>query len=308
MPKPHYALSIFVVLGASAQAIPRESVRAELIRAQKETGLTLASFYRSVETVNFADRSSSTGKELLPPSALEGAISRDGTEIAVEFLQPGFAPFLRIVRRDGRDISRYPDIAAAYGLCWSYDQSKLAMSEQNLKRGTTPPNDSLAILNLATKQSEVVDVRARVTSQCWSPDGMKIVYEADDSVRVYDVEQRQWLVLAKGKDATWSPDGNWIAFLDDDTYYAIKPSGENRKELFKAKGALSGLWWSPDSRVVAYASRNRALEPPMIAVDVGWVRLRVMRLNDGSEDWVAQLSDAHIPNYQWVKMTELRGR
>jgi len=308
MPKLLYVLGIFVVLGVSAQAIPKESVRAELVREQKENGLTLASFYRSVETVRFADRSTSTGKELLPTGAMEGAISRDGTEIAVEFWQPRIASSLRIIRRDGTDISRYPDIAAPYGLCWSYDQSKLAMSEQNLKRGTTPPNDSLAILNLATKESQVVDVRAYVTSQCWSPDGKKIVYEADDSVRVFDIEQRQWLVLAKGKDATWSPGGNWIAFLDDDTYYAISPSGESRKELFVAKGALSGLWWSPDSRIVAYASRNRPLEPPVIAVDVGWVRLRVRRLDDGSEDWVAQLSDAHIPNYQWVEITELRGR
>ena len=98
----------------------------------------------------------------------------------------------------------------------------------------TPPNDSLQILNLASKESQVVDVRAYVNSQCWSPDGKKIAYVADDSVRIYDIEQRKWLVLAKGKDATWSPDGNWITFLDDDTYYAISPSGQNRKELFLA--------------------------------------------------------------------------
>ncbi len=110
------------------------------------------------------------------------------------------------------------------------------------------------------------------------------------------------MVLAKGRDATWSPDGNWIAFLDDDTYYAISPSGENGRELFKSRGALSGLWWSPDSRTVAYASRNRLFERPLIAVDVGWVRLRVRRLADNSEDWVAQLSDVHIPSYQWVEV------
>jgi WD40 repeat protein len=151
----------------------------------------------------------------------------------------------------------------------------------------------------------VLSIRSAL-SQCWSPDDKKVVYDADDSVRVYDAEQKQWLVLAKGKDATWSPDGKWIAFLDDDTYYAVAPSGENRKELFKASGALSGLWWSPDSRIVAYVSRNRFGEPPLIAVDVGWVRLRVRRLSDNSEDWVAQLSDAHIPSYQWLEIPVAR--
>lgn len=43
-------------------------------------------------------------------------------------------------------------------------------------------------------------------------------------------------------------------------------------------------------------------------LDVGPVRLRGRRLDDNSEDWVAQLSDAHIPSYQWVEITALKGR
>lgn len=292
-------MTILAALGLCAPALPTESVRAELTREQKEDGLTLASFYRSIETVNFADRSLSDAKELLPGTALEGAVSRDGTEIAFE---GGMDSYLGVARRDGTDVRRYPEFAHGYGFCWSYDKHKLAMSVQNVNRGTTPPNDSLQIADLLSKKSQVVDVRAYVTSQCWSPDDKKIVYDADDSVRVYDAEQKRWFVLAKGRDATWSPDGKWITFLDDDTYYAVAPSGENRKELFKASEALSGLWWSPDSRIVAYASRNRFDEPPLVAIDVGWVRLRVRRLRDNSEDWIAQLSDARIPSYQWVEI------
>jgi WD40 repeat protein len=301
------ALAVVVAFGISAGAIPQESVRAELIRKQKESGLTLATFYRSVETISFADRSSSTAKDLLPPGAMEGALSRDGSEIAVSFWQPRIGSSLRIIRFDGTDVSQYSNIAS-HGYCWSYDRSELAMSEQNRNRGATAPNDSVAILKLATKESEVVDVRASVTSQCFAPNSKKIVYEADRSVRVFDRERKQWQVLAKGEDATWSPDGKWIAFRDDDTFYAISPSGESRRELFVAKGALSGLWWSPDSRIVAYVSRNRPLEPPLVAVDVGWVRLRVRRLDDGSEDWVEQLSDAYVPSYQWVELSEHSGQ
>jgi roadblock/LC7 domain-containing protein len=304
-PKIIKALIIFFIFTVSVQAVANEPVRNELVRLQNQSGLTLASFYRSIETVRFSDRSLSEGKELLSMTG-EGAISRDGTEIAVEQWRPQHSTSLSIVKIDGTDPKEIPGIAAPYGICWSYDKSKLAMNEQNLKRGTTPPNDNLQIFNIASRDVVVVDVRASVTSQCWSPDGKKIAYDADDSVRVYDMEQKRWQVLGKGKDATWSTDGNWIAFLDDDVYYAITASGSDRKELFKVKGAMSGLWWSPDSRIVAYVSRNKSSEPPLIAVDVEWVRLRVRRLADQSEDWVAQLSDVHIPSYQWVEIAALK--
>lgn len=284
----------------------KEPVRAELVRLQKETRLTLASFSRAIEQVNFEDRSLSHGKELFPVgSAGEGALSRDGTQIAFDLMRSQGKDSLGIVREDGSSLQEYTEITAAYRLCWSYDKTKLAMSVQNLKRGTTAPNDYLQILSLGSRMIQEMDVRAYVTSQCWSPDDKQIVYVADGTVRVYTLEQKQWRVLAKGKDPTWSADGNWIAFLDDDAYYAIRPSGNERKLLFKVKGALTGLWWSPDSRIVAYASRAAFFESSWKLIDVGDVRLRVRRLEDNSEDWIAKLSDVYVPSFQWIRTNEL---
>jgi len=301
------ALFALVLCAASAR---REPVRAELARLQKDTGLTIASFYRSIDSVDFTNRVLRSGKELLPiGTALTGVLSRDGTEIIFDHEQ-GLVPDRRskrrpssvaVVRTDASNLRDYPYITAAYNLCWSYDKSRLAASVQNLKRGTTPPNDKLEVFSLRSKLAEEVDVRASLTSQCWSPDGKQIVYEADDTVRVYDTERKTWNVLAKGNEATWSSDGSWIAFLDGETYYAIRPSGKDRKLLFSKKGAITGLLWSPDSRIVAYISSNDASEGQKF-LDVGSVRLRVRRLDDNSEDWVAQLSDAYIPRYQWVTM------
>ena len=147
--------------------------------------------------------------------------------------------------------------------------------------------------------TEEIDSRATLTSQCWSPDDKKIVYTSGDSVRVYEVgkDKSSAAVLAIGEYPTWSPDGNWIAFLDHDTYYAIRPNGHDRKKLFHHSDVYSPLWWSPDSRIVAYVTLAR------FALDDVY-QLRVRRLEDRSDDSVAggQISST---DFQWVTNPKL---
>jgi hypothetical protein len=79
-------------------------------------------------------------------------------------------------------------------------------------------------------------------------------YQTDAAVMVFNVKDDRSHALAQGAEPTWSPDGKWIAFRDGDTYYAIHPDGSGRKKLFHNYWgtAVSGLYWSPDSRIVAY--------------------------------------------------------
>lgn len=138
-------------------------------------------------------------------------------------------------------------------------------------------------------------------AQDWSPNRNQFVSQAEQTLRVYDKQTGKSWPLTKGQYATWSPDGNWIAFFEDGAYYAIRPSGSGKKLLFKQKDALTPLWWSPDSRLVAYVSRNRFFEgrwwPP---IEQG--RLRVRRLEDNAEDWVANLYvEGHVPSFRWVE-------
>src|SRR5260370_15947102 len=118
-------------------------------------------------------------------------------------------------------------------------------------------------------------------------------------MRVYNIQEKKSWALAEGTGPTWSPDGNWIAFLEGGNYYMIRTSGKERKLLFKMKEALTPLWWSPDSRFVAYIRRDRLFEGSWIPEEQG--RLRVRRLEDNAEDWAANLFVGHVPSFQWIK-------
>jgi Tol biopolymer transport system component len=288
-------------LASFSQASTKESVRAELIRLQNQSGLSLISFEGAGRNGNlyafaFASRSLSEKHILKEENVGEGAISSDGTEIAFELRRK--TGHLGTIRQDGSDLREYPDLDGPFDLCWSLDGTALALSVKNLKQGKGATH-SLQILNLGSGTTEEVDAKGSVTSQCWSPDGKQIVYQADDTLRVCDMQEKKSRTLTNGQHATWSPDGSWIAFLENDGYYAIRPSGNERKRL-KKKDALTALWWSPDFRFVAYVSRNRFFEgswwPP---IEEG--RLRVRRLDDNAEDWEANLYiEGHVPSFQWV--------
>ena len=138
---------------------------------------------------------------------------------------------LEIFRPDGFSFEEYPEVPGL-GSCWSHDQTKLVdtMIENPSGRAT------LEILDLVSKRTHAiaitVDQREYDTSQCWSPDGKQLVYQKDDAVRLYELDNDRSDAIAKGTIPTWSPDGNWIAFRDRETYYAMHADGSGRKELF----------------------------------------------------------------------------
>jgi len=294
-------LKLFIVTLWTMGAMAEEPVRQELARQQQETGLTLASIYGKMATVGFAGRSYKEEKLQVtngPPN--EGAVSRDGENIAFELSSDRpYRRFLGTARVDGSGFREYPDVVSPNSFCWSNDKSKLALNAA-LRRHL---HGELLIVGLDSKVTQEVEASGFVTSQCWSPDDKQIVYGVGDSIRIYDLAGKKWRELAKGEEPTWSPDGNWIAFHHDDAYYAIRPSGADRKQLFNQKGIRTGLWWSPDGRVVAYMCLGGEYKPNR-DFDFAPRQLRVRRLADNSDDWVVVEPDvAYVPSYQWITPT-----
>jgi len=354
-------LSIIAALAVwCAPANANESVRTELTRLQKQKGFSLVALAtaadpggnaprdrESIDTVVFGRGALSLGKQLLSPDARisdNGSISPDGSEIALStILNPGNPKsdgMLTILGRDGHLVRSYPCLLDGSDFCWSPDNSKLVL--RAFDNRVDPCNRTLQVLDLKTGLTEKVDSNddIHVTSQCWSPNGKHFVYTSrhfnNREIRRYDEDQKTSVPLeGEGWGATWSPDGKWISFFVGDgeyaaggTYYIISPSGEGeRKTLFHQEYAIAPLWWSPDSRFVAYVTWAGLLERftmgpryiPSVFDDLmnldlgnGPKRLRVRRLDDNSDtpvftiengftNYKGQIWGTHGPTeFQWL--------
>jgi WD40 repeat protein len=284
-------LSVFaIILVFCGRALTRESVRAELIRLQDEKGLTLAWIDGNMQT-----------KAIMIGAGLDSGVR------AVLFEKHkvvALGDSLRAFRPDGFKFYDFPRVATD-DLCWSHEWSKAAATMFH------PPEASLGIYDLSSKVTQVietrVDARMHFTTQCWSPDDKQVAYDSQGSVKVFQIgrDSTSVRILAKGADVTWSPDGNWIAFRDGDTYYAIHADGSGRKKLFRNHwgSAVSALYWSPDSRIVAYVRELGFLQGGALDAEVN--QLRARRLEDGSDDRLCPDSVAWYANYRWIKSDEL---
>jgi WD40 repeat protein len=265
-----------IAMSLCPEALGTESVRDELSRQQRETGLTFAWIDRDgVKGIEFANQS------VVPVND----ISRSAFEpIGFNF----------------RDFGVY-----ASRVCWSHDQTKL------FGRADISGIQTLLLVNRQSNKTTTVAGNAPfadvVTPQCWSRDDRKIVYQLNGEVRIFDTESAASSPLARGTEPSWSPDGKWISFLHRGSYYAIRPDGTGRKRLFHKSGAQSPLYWTSDSRIVAYV-RQLSFPFETRIIDVEVYGLRVRRLADGSDEPLCPDMNMGSLNYQWVTSAEIMNR
>jgi WD40 repeat protein len=197
---------------------------------------------------------------------------------------------LTIVRRDGILANHFPQLADPRALCWSHDATQLVVRSKTAD--SRPPEYHLFVLSLGSNRvQQFGEPESYATSQCWSPDDQQIVYSTKNKIRIFNLKATDSRNVAQGDFPTWSPDGQEIAFHSSDGYYAISPAGRESRRLFKTKQGRSDLSWSPDSKIVAYLGTGGTFRETFRFLDVGLIQLRVVRLSDGSEDWVWQTPD-----------------
>jgi hypothetical protein len=282
--------------------VESEGVRAELVRMQKHDGLTIGWYNGSAGSriVKFDRRTVPGGGRPAGQLTDEGVFTRDGSLIALVLERP---VALGVMKGDNSDVRRFPSVSRAIPTCWSYDNARIALLAL---LPDSPSKVKGAVFDFASQSLQDFDETAtKITSQCWSPDGKAIVYESAGKVRIRDFDAPRPREIVAGAAPTWSPDGNWIAYLDENehTYYKIRPSGEDRQKLFRNKHGMPGLYWSPDSRIVAYT-----FEGAFFLADTEYYRLRVRRLEDNSDDWVAGGDIGCCEQMQWVTSPQLLRR
>ncbi len=293
----------------------KQDLRTELVALQQSTGLTFVSVGDDgPELISFADRlwhpldnSQKTDR------FVRGAVSPDGEFLAGRVRSPNSresSPFLTVARLDGSESREYRDIKNPYGICWSPDKTRLVLSIAV----SYQPYTSLVLLNLATGLTQEIHKArfANAQTQCFSPDGLNIVYANDDSldshhpdprVFVYDTQKAHTQELTAGNYPTWSPDGKSIAFLEHKSFYVMSPEGKSRKKLFKNVTAHSPLWWSPDSRFVAYNPYCCLWDSIRRKTDIE--RFYVLRVDDGAKDWVVETSPFGA-SFNWIRIAPAR--
>ena len=327
----HYGTEANSISTMKHSSQQHEPLRSQLIRLQTELGLSLVVADRNeLQIVEYAGRRTTRlGAFLRAGSAALGSVNRDGTQVAFALCpEPGFSsptPFrtecpggsvyLGVARVDGTRFRKYPSLTWPYGLCWSPDSSKLALSVSE-RNDSSHAAEGLQIFDLQAEDTQMLvpDLDAHITEQCWSPDGKQIVYSVTNpgvaKIRIYDLVRKVSADLAghaTGTYPSWSPDGQWIGLLEEENpesraemiYYLVRKQGGTVKILARG-GIYDGpLIWSPDSRFVAYVGSHPGSDERRL-----WVR----RLEDGAEDWFATLSETDIASFQWVQNPDLLKR
>jgi len=311
---------------APIPAKPSPSVQSELVRLQREKGLSLLAVHNNrIFAVDFAERKMTGHAPFLTKgTATWGSISPDGTEVAFDYcpepceieMTPGAlaAPpsphYLALAGADGTRLREYPHLAWPSGFCWSPDKSRLALQVEN-RHENAPTEGALQALDLNSGRLEVIadNEYSYVTAECWSPDGTQVVYTRNmlglQVIRVYDLARRATREISTGpsnNEATWAPDGERLAFLTFDltsprgpsqTYYVVGAFGGVKRPIVHPRYAGGPLMWSPDSRYAAYVGCASAASSTS--------QLWVVRLVDGAQDWLATLTDTDPSWFQWVE-------
>jgi hypothetical protein len=309
------------LLGGSTTA--QESLSDELIRRQNQNGLTLVSISSSkVHAIDFTSHSLNLAPDALKNLGFEyGTVSPDGTQAALEIC--GSTPRIPQLRDaegncshgslfgtamlDGSGLRTIPGIKSpSYFACWSPDASKFALSGG--------PASDLEIVDSHTGESQSIEgdeSDSFFEPQCWSRDGSLVVFTRNEprgkrTVVTYNIQTKQKIEIASGGNATWIPRTDWISYmycgvdLHYCTYYEVRPDGSDAKVLFKTTGAGAALSWSRDGRLAAYISVGRWTEP----IGVG-SRVRVWRITDNSEVWVANRRETDPALFQWIENKKL---
>lgn len=326
-----------LVLTLQGFAQSSDTLRDELKYLPANTGISVTMFdHGQLKTAQMGVAKGGWNSVEIPGAmghswSYEGMLSPDGTLAAFPYWEVDPCPswkncdvsadrhyFLAVAHTDSSGVRKYPQIVLPSQMCWTPDNSKLAMVAQLENESRA----QLIVLDLDSGRADrIADGRkVAITPQCWSPDGKQLVYFAGENdndrpgtIRILDTATGQSRDLLQDDSTchgngfcvspypTWSPDGEWIAYFQKKRYWAMHPSGGGRKKLFRRGGALSPLQWSPDGRYALYADCCALWDTLRCMCEIG--RVHVRRLADNEDVKISEdgYQNMFIPRWTWIK-------
>jgi Tol biopolymer transport system component/DNA-binding winged helix-turn-helix (wHTH) protein len=202
-----------------------------------------------------------------PMSAANPRWSPDGSKILFYDVQAHDADTIYLVSSQGGSPQRllpdYPGNQREPG--WSADGGKIVFQAT----GVEGREDSLAVLDLATRQVAPIPGSIGFWSPRWSPDGKSIAAFSAHGLKELDVATQRWSSLTGSEPMdynAWSSDSKYIYFLrlanGDRGVYRIRATGGKEERVVDLK----------DWHITGYYSFWMTLDPtdtPLLLRDVG---------------------------------------
>jgi eukaryotic-like serine/threonine-protein kinase len=200
-------------------------------------------------------------------SAANPRWSPDGSKILFYDVQAHDADTIYLVSSQGGSPQRllpdYPGNQREPG--WSADGGKIVFQAT----GVEGREDSLAVLDLATRQVAPIPGSIGFWSPRWSPDGKSIAAFSAHGLKELDVATQRWSSLTGSEPMdynAWSSDSKYIYFLrlanGDRGVYRIRATGGKEERVVDLK----------DWHITGYYSFWMTLDPtdtPLLLRDVG---------------------------------------
>ncbi|MCH7782330.1 PD40 domain-containing protein, partial [candidate division KSB1 bacterium] len=152
-----------------------------------------------------------------------------------------------------------------------------------------------------SNQTQLTDNTMASWNPAWSPDGLRIVFDANNTGRytgwaiyVIDIDgtnlQRLTSISKSNIEPVWSPDGSRILYffleVGNIGFYTMNPDGSNKVRL--TINNEDGIYaaWSPDGTKIAFRSRREAENWDIYIMDSdGSNQVNLTRTIDFNERW-----------------------
>jgi hypothetical protein len=202
------------------------------------------------------------------------------------------------------------DSGGYYDVAYSPDQASIAFIRtvtytNDAGEEVTTPELFIGPVDNPTSAAQITRFGGDLmASPAWSPDGLQLVLVSN-----FDGDEELWLVNRDGtnvvqltineavdRQPTWSPDGSTIVYASDQAsaagsnlfeLYAVSPldeDGSTIRQLTDADGSSYSPSWSPDGRLIVFAS-NRTGDGDIYLIDADGTNARLMTSgDDGAED------------------------